>query len=109
VTGRADRWIRRTTIGCVGLLAMIAGTVVVASIRAPGRVVGQRPEVRGPAVLGHAGRDTQVLAWRWALANRAGDGSLPSGRDIGRQHGRHERWGRLVKNAGLAGKLDTQT
>ncbi len=27
VTGRADRWIRRTTIGCVGMLARIAGTV----------------------------------------------------------------------------------
>jgi hypothetical protein len=27
VTGRADRWIRRTTIGCAGLLALIAGTV----------------------------------------------------------------------------------
>jgi hypothetical protein len=27
VTGRADRWIRRTTIGCVGLLALIAATV----------------------------------------------------------------------------------
>jgi Protein of unknown function (DUF2637) len=27
VTGRADLWIRRTTIGCVGLLALIAGTV----------------------------------------------------------------------------------
>jgi hypothetical protein len=25
VIGRADRWIRRTTIGCVGLLALIAG------------------------------------------------------------------------------------
>ena len=25
--GRADRWIRRTTIGCVGILAVIAGTV----------------------------------------------------------------------------------
>ena len=25
--GRADRWIRRTTIGCVGMLALIAGTV----------------------------------------------------------------------------------
>lgn len=24
---RADRWIRRTTIGCVGMLALIAGTV----------------------------------------------------------------------------------
>jgi Protein of unknown function (DUF2637) len=27
VTARADRWIRLTTIGCVGLLALIAGTV----------------------------------------------------------------------------------
>jgi hypothetical protein len=27
VNGRADRWIRRTTIGRVGLLVLIAGTV----------------------------------------------------------------------------------
>jgi hypothetical protein len=27
VTGRADRWIRWTTIGCVAVLALIAGTV----------------------------------------------------------------------------------
>ena len=27
MTARADRWIRRTTIGCVGMLALIAGTV----------------------------------------------------------------------------------
>ncbi len=27
MTGRADRWIRRTTIGCVAILALIAGTV----------------------------------------------------------------------------------
>jgi hypothetical protein len=27
VSGRADGWIRRTTIGCVALLALIAGTV----------------------------------------------------------------------------------
>lgn len=27
MTGRADRWIRRTTIGCVTILALIAGTV----------------------------------------------------------------------------------
>ena len=27
MSGRADRWIRCTTIGCVGLLALIAGTV----------------------------------------------------------------------------------
>jgi hypothetical protein len=27
VSGRADRWIRRTTTGCVALLALIAATV----------------------------------------------------------------------------------
>jgi hypothetical protein len=27
MTGRADRWIKRTTIGCVAVLALIAGTV----------------------------------------------------------------------------------
>lgn len=38
-----------------------------------------------------------------ALANRADDGSLPSGREIAHRHGRHERWGRLVKRPGAAG------
>lgn len=37
---------------------------------------------------------------------RAAHSSLPSGRDIARQYGRHERWGRLVKRAGLAGDLE---
>jgi hypothetical protein len=31
VSRRADVWIRRTTIGCVGLLALIAGMIVAAS------------------------------------------------------------------------------
>jgi hypothetical protein len=59
--------------------------------------------------VGRSGREAKVLAWQWALANRIGNGSLPSGKDIGREHGRHERWGRLVKRAGLAGVLDTHT
>src|ERR1700693_5505094 len=58
-----------------------------------GRRGVQRPDAGGgPA---GRGREAQVLAWQWALANQSGDGSLPSGRDIGREHGRHERWGRL--------------
>jgi Protein of unknown function (DUF2637) len=220
VTGRADRWIRRPTIGCVGMLALIAGTVSylhmhllvqlnaqpgwvaaltplsvdgmivaasttllaesrsgrqggllpwgllvigsVASLAAnvavaeptgTGRVIAawpsfaliasyellmrqvrraadastsaQRPgrsrmrpggesqvgpaDERRPAGSGEGlagrGREVQQRAWQWALANRSGDGSLPSGKDIGRKHGRHERWGRLVKRAGLAGEL----
>jgi hypothetical protein len=223
MTGQADRWIRRTTIGCVGMLALNAGTVsylhmhllvelhgqpgwvsaltplsvdgmivaasttllaesrsgrrggflpwgllvagsvaslaanvAVAEPTAIGRViaawpsfaliasyellmrqvrraseagtsprrsggVGKRPErassagrpgVQRPDPMERPagrGREAQVLAWQWALANRAGDGSLPSGRAIGSHYGRHERWGRLVKRSGPAGQLDPQT
>jgi hypothetical protein len=198
MTGRADRWIRRTTIGCVAMLAVIAGTVsylhmhllvelhgqpgwvaaltplsvdgmivaasttLLAKSRAGGRggflrwallaigsaasmaanvavaeptatgwVIAAWPsfaltasyelltrQVRRVADAGTSrrrsarsrsrpegipragagggparrGRHAQLLVWQWALAHRAGDGSLPSGRDIGHQHGRHERW-----------------
>lgn len=44
-------------------------------------------------------------AWEWALANRGPYGQLPSGREIAEQFDRKERWGRLVKNAGLAGDI----
>jgi len=71
-----------------------------------GRLDVRRPDEKGSA---GRGREAQVLAWQWALANSCSDGSLPSGRDIGRQHGRHERWDRLVKRSGLAGGLDSQT
>jgi Protein of unknown function (DUF2637) len=54
---------------------------------------------------GGAGREMQRQAWHWALAHRASNGSLPSGREIARHYGRHERWGRLVKRAGAAGEL----
>jgi hypothetical protein len=43
--------------------------------------------------------------WQWALAHRAENGSLPSGREIAEQYGRRERWGRLVKRSGVAGEL----
>jgi len=36
-----------------------------------------------------------------------GDGSLPSGKAIAGQYGRQERWGRLVKQAGLEGAFAT--
>jgi hypothetical protein len=225
MTGRGDRWIRRTTVGCVGLLALIAGTVsylhmhllvelhgqpgwvaaltplsvdgmivaasttllaesrsghrgdvlpwallvagsvaslaanvAVAEPTATGRVIAAWPsfaliasyellmrQVRRAAEAGTSrqwsggargrpassspdgrcrpavprpdagkrldvrGREAQLAAWQWALANQAGDGSLPSGRVIGSHYGRHERWGRLVKRSGLAGQLDPQT
>jgi hypothetical protein len=54
-----------------------------------------------------ASQDLRRQAWQWALANRAGDGSLPSGREIAGHYGRHERWGRLVKRSGTAGEFAT--
>ena len=33
------------------------------------------------------GRELQLEAWQWAQANRASDGSLPSGKAIARQYG----------------------
>ena len=209
MTGRADGWIRRTTTGCVALLALIAGTVSylhmhrlvalhgqpgwvasltplsvdgmivaasatllaesragrrggalpwallvagsVASLAAnvaaaepdlTGRIIAAWPsfaltasfelltrQVRRNAPAGDGqgpaagltaraavprarsgdgstlGRGLQRQAWRWVLANRASDGTLPAGREIARQYGRRERWGRLVKSAGLAGEF----
>ena len=52
-----------------------------------------------------SGRGVRLEAWRWAQANRAENGSLPPGKDIAAQYGRHERWERLVKRSGLAGEL----
>jgi hypothetical protein len=49
--------------------------------------------------------DLRRRAWEWALANRGPYGQLPSGRMIGEQFGRKERWGRLTKNAGMAGRI----
>jgi hypothetical protein len=69
------------------------------------RVVGQSWAGRGNQ---RAGDELRRQAWQWALANRSEDGTLPSGGVIARAHGRQERWGRLVKNAGLAGAFGTE-
>lgn len=50
--------------------------------------------------------DLQQRAWLWATTNRTAEGSLPPGKLIADQFGRSKRWGRLVKQAGLAGRLD---
>jgi hypothetical protein len=80
---------------------------------AAGAVAGKPPAVSGSTgramTTAHkaAGRELRLDAWRWAQANRAEDGSLPSGRDIGSRYGRHERWGRMVKRSGLSGEIGT--
>lgn len=69
----------------------------------PGYRPGRRRSIphRSPG----SGRHLQRQAWQWALAHRGEDGSLPSGKAIADHYGRHERWGRLVKRAGLAGQF----
>jgi hypothetical protein len=47
----------------------------------------------------------QWHAWQWALAHRGENGYLLSGEAIADHYDRHERWGRLVKRAGLAGQF----
>jgi Protein of unknown function (DUF2637) len=73
------------------------------SARPSSSVLQRRGTVGDPDVRAGEGRDLQLQAWHWARANRASDGSLPSGKAIARQYARQERWGRLVKQAGLAG------
>ena len=57
------------------------------------------------SVASAPGLDGRRQAWQWAVANKAPDGSLPSGKAIADRYGRHERWGRLVKAAGNAGEF----
>jgi hypothetical protein len=77
-----------------------------------GRRTAPGLRVVGPARAGHgnqrSGGDLRRQAWQWALANRSEDGTLPSGGAIAGAHGRQERRGRLVKNAGLAGAFGSE-
>lgn len=60
-------------------------------IRTSARTGSRRPE-----------NGLQREAWHWAVTNRSPDGSLPSGKAIADHFGRHERWGRLIKQRGEA-------
>lgn len=59
-----------------------------------------------PRTGGGVAWDLQHQAWQWALANQRQTGNLPTGKAIAEQFGRRERWGRLVKQAGLKGRFD---
>jgi hypothetical protein len=54
VSGRADRWIKRATMGCVAILALIAGTVTYLHMHRPGT-----SRSRAPGRL-----KTEVHIWR---------------------------------------------
>ncbi len=74
----------------------------------PGAALAARGRSDGCPVAAAAqdgsSRVLQRQAWQWALANRRPDGRLPNGTEVARQFRRSGRWGRLVKNTGLAGQ-----
>jgi hypothetical protein len=75
----------------------------------PQRDASSSRQRQGSGDRAGASRELQRAAWQWALANQAGNGSLPSGREIAIQYGRHERWGRLVKRSGAAGEFTAES
>jgi hypothetical protein len=70
-----------------------------------GAVNGTEARRSLPRRGGRTDPGAQRQAWQWAMANRTPQGDLPPGKAIAHQFGRSERWGRLVKQAGLTGGL----
>jgi hypothetical protein len=118
-TGRAiAAWPSFALIGSYELLMrQIRADVSIWSIAKPGRGPAAA-SIRSPAAdqpkrgasargsrQGNSGTGLKRQAWEWAVAYRDANGGLPSGRVIADQFGRHERWGRLVKRDGLAGRV----
>ncbi|MGH3406793.1 MAG: DUF2637 domain-containing protein [Streptosporangiaceae bacterium] len=106
------RQVRRSAVSGAGARERSPGAQPGRRLADSGSVRGAALALAGPdgASAGQcgavaAGRDLQRQAWQWAQDNRTRDGSLPIGRQIADQYGRHERWGRLVKRSGLAGEF----
>lgn len=98
MTGRADRWIRRTTIGCVALLALIAGTVsylhmhaLVALHGQPGWVAALTPLSADGMIVAASTSPAGGLPVRWPGRNAAVG---TAGREQRGEHGRDRRGGR---------------
>jgi hypothetical protein len=72
-----------------------------------GLAEGAGVQQSGVDTSGTGDGDIQRRAWRWAMAHRTPEGALPPGKVIGSRFRRSERWGRLVKQAGRDGRLDS--
>jgi len=92
--------VRRTAAGAARPIAQPLAQSRQRQRAATSAAPGPRAERRHKNAVGNS---LQRQAWQWAEANRAPDGSLPSGKVIAARYGRHEPWGRLVKSAGAAG------
>jgi hypothetical protein len=93
VTGQPDRWIRRTTIGCVGMLAVIAGTVSYLHMHLLVQLHGQPGWV---AALTRLSVDGMIVA---ASPRSAHSGSGPA-RPAGGQQARHRQFGPASRGLG---------
>lgn len=101
----------------IGAYEMLMGQI--RQSRAPQAVDDGEPDGSSKASLvreeGRGGRarervqELHRLAWRWAQDNCRPDGSLPSGKAIAAQFSRSDRWGRWIKRAGCAGRLEPST
>src|SRR5262252_4990832 len=76
MTGRADRWIRRTTIGCVTVLALIAGTVSYLHMHA---LVAQHGQPGWVAALTPLSVDGMIVAASTTLLSDSRSGSRGGG------------------------------
>jgi Protein of unknown function (DUF2637) len=101
------RQVRRNATGLVAQQQRSSGTKRARQVPTTAPLADAR-QARSALRRRGSGRDIQRQAWQWAHANRAENGTLPSGKEIARQYGRHERWGRLVKRAGMAGQFRTR-
>ncbi|WP_233508094.1 DUF2637 domain-containing protein [Spongiactinospora gelatinilytica] len=105
------------SIALIGAYEMLMGQIrqsctpglVISSAPGAAATDDQRPlesEAGGDHLnQGDEGRELQRLAWRWALANRRPDGTLPPGAVIAAQFSRSSRWGRWVKHLGESGRF----
>jgi hypothetical protein len=82
----------------VGSVASLAANVAVAEPTVTGRVIAAWPSFALIAAY--------ELLMRQVRHGAARGVAFTSGKEIGRQYGRHERWGRLVKRAGTAGEFN---
>ena len=76
MTGRADRWIRRTTIGCVALLALIAATVSYLHMHALVALHGQTGWVAALALLSVDGMIVAASTTLLAKSRSGGRGGV---------------------------------
>ncbi len=107
------RQIRQSVANRGAILTVNSDVTTDLRVDMPRPVAPAAPVVRRPSVAAsgkwHGAERIQRHAWQWALSQRLSAGDLPTGEAIAEAFQRSARWGRVVKNAGLAGRYDRET